>query len=159
MRVVQGYRSGKDLKLVSAIKMRKYLEKDRVTYLAHIVDKGANVKSIQNILIEKNHTEVFPKELSRLPLTRIVKYQIDLVAGAAPSMDENERHLDIILRFIKDKKWYVKFSKCEFLLQEVQFLGHVVDTKGIYVDPEKIEAIRKWGKTTMDLVTKLPRTS
>ncbi|GJX85268.1 hypothetical protein Tco_0336042 [Tanacetum coccineum] len=64
--------------------MRRYLEKDCVTFFAHIVDKGANVKSIQNILIERNHTEVFPKDLSRLPPTRIVEFQIDLVSGALP---------------------------------------------------------------------------
>ncbi|GKE95793.1 hypothetical protein Tco_1580648, partial [Tanacetum coccineum] len=82
--VVQEDRSGKDLKLVSAIKMRKYLEKNSVTFLAHIMDKGANVKSIQNILIERNQAEVFPKDLSGLPSTRIVEFWIDLVLGAAP---------------------------------------------------------------------------
>ncbi|GJR98135.1 hypothetical protein Tco_1051850, partial [Tanacetum coccineum] len=76
--------SGKDLKLVSAIKIRKYLEKDCVTYLAHIVDKGTNVKSIQNIPIRRNHIEVFPKDLSGLSSTRIVEFWIDLVPGAAP---------------------------------------------------------------------------
>ncbi|GJR07957.1 hypothetical protein Tco_0790609 [Tanacetum coccineum] len=63
--------------------MGKYLEKDCVTYLAHIVDKGANVKDIQNIPIERNHTEVFPIYLSELPPTRIVEFWIDLVSGAA----------------------------------------------------------------------------
>ncbi|GJZ04816.1 putative reverse transcriptase domain-containing protein [Tanacetum coccineum] len=62
--------------------MRKYLEKECVTFLAHIVDKGANVKSIQNILIERNHTEVFSKDLSGLPPTWIVEFQINLVSGA-----------------------------------------------------------------------------
>ncbi|GJY22142.1 retrovirus-related pol polyprotein from transposon TNT 1-94 [Tanacetum coccineum] len=81
---VHGDRSEKDLKLVSAIKMRKYLEKNCVTILAHIVDKGTNVKSIQNIPIERNHTEVFPEDLSGLPPTRIVEFQINLVSGAAP---------------------------------------------------------------------------
>ncbi|GKF01402.1 hypothetical protein Tco_0028325 [Tanacetum coccineum] len=73
--------SGKDLKLESAIKIRKYLEKDYVTFLAHIVDKGANVKSIQNIPIERNHIEIFSEDLSGLPPTRIVEFQIDLVPG------------------------------------------------------------------------------
>ncbi|GJW69249.1 retrovirus-related pol polyprotein from transposon TNT 1-94 [Tanacetum coccineum] len=63
--------------------MRKYLEKECVTFLAHIVDKGANVKSIQNILIERNHTEVFLEDLFGLPPTWIVKFQINLVSGAA----------------------------------------------------------------------------
>ncbi|GJR48182.1 hypothetical protein Tco_1316285 [Tanacetum coccineum] len=63
--------------------MRKYLKKDRVTFLGHILDKGANVKSIKNILIERNHTEVFSEYLSELPLTRIVEFRINLVPGAA----------------------------------------------------------------------------
>ncbi|GJT12313.1 hypothetical protein Tco_0859355 [Tanacetum coccineum] len=72
--------------------MRKYLEKDCVTYLAHIVDKGANVKRIQNTLIERNHTEVFSKYLFGLPPTRIVEFRIDLVSGAA-SMAKAPYHL------------------------------------------------------------------
>ncbi|GJX47618.1 hypothetical protein Tco_0272808 [Tanacetum coccineum] len=81
--VVQGDRSGKDLKLVSVIKMRKYLEKEYIMFLAHMGDKGANVQSILNILIERNHTEVFSEDFSKPPLTRIVKLRIDLVPGAA----------------------------------------------------------------------------
>ncbi|GJX87382.1 zinc knuckle CX2CX4HX4C containing protein [Tanacetum coccineum] len=73
--------------------------------------------------------------------------------------EEHEQHLYIILRFLKDEIWYAKSSKYEFWLREVQFLGHMVNIKGIHVDPAKIEAIRKWKKITMDLVTRLPRTS
>ncbi|GJW70486.1 putative reverse transcriptase domain-containing protein [Tanacetum coccineum] len=64
--------------------MRNYLKKDRVTLLAHIMDKGGNVKNIQNIPIERNHTEVFLKDFSGLPPTRIVEFRIDLVPGATP---------------------------------------------------------------------------
>ncbi|GKF53576.1 putative reverse transcriptase domain-containing protein, partial [Tanacetum coccineum] len=64
--------------------MRKHLKKDCVTFLAHIVHKGANVKNIQNIPIERNHTEVFLKDFSGLPPTRIVEFRIDLVPGATP---------------------------------------------------------------------------
>ena len=39
---------------------------------------------------------------------------------------------------------YAKFSKCEFWLNEMLFLGHVVFRNGIFVDPEKVEAIVKW---------------
>ncbi|GKD60844.1 hypothetical protein Tco_1298353 [Tanacetum coccineum] len=151
--VVQGNRSRKDLKLVSVIKMRKYLEKDCVTFMAHIVDKGANVKSIQNILIERNHIEVFPKDLSRLPPTRIVEFWIDLVPGAAPvakapyrltpsKMQELSRELQELLR-----KGLIRPSSLPW------------DAPDIHFDPAKIEAIKKWVKITMDLVTKLLRTS
>ncbi|GJV55865.1 putative reverse transcriptase domain-containing protein [Tanacetum coccineum] len=72
---------------------------------------------------------------------------------------EHKQHLDTILRFLKDEKWYAKFSKYEFWFQEVQFLGPVVNAKGIHVDHVKIEAIKKWVKIMMDLVKKLLRPS
>nr|GEV12803.1 hypothetical protein [Tanacetum cinerariifolium] len=57
---------------------------------------------------------------------------------------EHEQHLNTILSLLKDNKLYGIFSKCEFWLREVQFLGHMVNAKGIHVDPAKIEAINKW---------------
>ncbi|GJS17882.1 putative reverse transcriptase domain-containing protein [Tanacetum coccineum] len=51
---------------------------------------------------------------------------------------------------LKKEKLYAKFSKCEFRLREVQFLGHVINGNGIHVDPSKIEAVKNW---------KAPRTS
>ncbi|XP_022019350.1 uncharacterized mitochondrial protein AtMg00860-like [Helianthus annuus] len=49
----------------------------------------------------------------------------------------------IVLRR-KEEKLYAKFSKCEFWIQEVHFLGHVINEKGIHVNPSKIEAIKNW---------------
>ena len=54
---------------------------------------------------------------------------------------EHEYHLRIILQLLRDHQLYSKFSKCEFWLTEVRFLGHVVSTSGVSVDPEKIEAM------------------
>ncbi|GKG02330.1 putative reverse transcriptase domain-containing protein, partial [Tanacetum coccineum] len=45
---------------------------------------------------------------------------------------------------LKKGKLYAKFSKCEFWLREVQFLGHVINGNGIHVDPRKIEAVKNW---------------
>ncbi|GKC57385.1 putative reverse transcriptase domain-containing protein [Tanacetum coccineum] len=50
----------------------------------------------------------------------------------------------MILDLLKKEKLYAKFSKCEFWLQEVQFLGHVVNRDGIYVDPSKVESVKNW---------------
>ncbi|GJU61352.1 putative reverse transcriptase domain-containing protein [Tanacetum coccineum] len=141
-------RSEKDLKLVSPVKMRKYLDKDCVTFMAHIVDKRAYVKNIQNIPIERIHTEVFPEDLSRLPPTRIFEFWIDLVLGATP-VAKAAYHLapsemKELFGFLKNEKWYAKFSECEFWLQEVHFLGHVVNAKEIHVDHAKVKAIKKW---------------
>nr|GEX83236.1 putative reverse transcriptase domain-containing protein [Tanacetum cinerariifolium] len=48
------------------------------------------------------------------------------------------------MRLLKKEELYAKFSKCEFWLSNVQFLGHVIDSKGIHVDLAKIESIKDW---------------
>ncbi|GJS75154.1 hypothetical protein Tco_0725035 [Tanacetum coccineum] len=60
------------------------------------------------------------------------------------SKEEHEVHLKLILELLKKDKLFGKFSKCEFWLQEVHFLGHVVNSKGIHEDPSKIEAVKNW---------------
>ncbi|GKA88300.1 putative reverse transcriptase domain-containing protein, partial [Tanacetum coccineum] len=57
---------------------------------------------------------------------------------------EHEGHLKLILKLLKEEELHAKFSKCEFWLSKVQFLGHVIDSKGIHVDPAKIESIKDW---------------
>ena len=47
----------------------------------------------------------------------------------------------IVLQALRDHKLYAKFSKCEFWLTKVKFLGHVVSASGVFVDPEKVEAV------------------
>ncbi|GKB26725.1 putative reverse transcriptase domain-containing protein [Tanacetum coccineum] len=56
----------------------------------------------------------------------------------------SEEHLKAILELLKKEELYAKFSKCEFWLPKVQFLGHVIDSQGIHVDPAKIESIKDW---------------
>ncbi|KAI3828266.1 hypothetical protein L1987_02364 [Smallanthus sonchifolius] len=53
-------------------------------------------------------------------------------------------HLKEVLETLRKEKLYAKFSKCSFWLREVQFLGHVINAKGILVDPSKIETVMKW---------------
>nr|GEY37810.1 putative reverse transcriptase domain-containing protein [Tanacetum cinerariifolium] len=65
---------------------------------------------------------------------------IDDILIYSKSKEEHEVHLRLVLELLKKEKLYAKFSKCEFWLQEVHFLGHVVNQNGIYVDPSKIEA-------------------
>ncbi|GJR77934.1 putative reverse transcriptase domain-containing protein [Tanacetum coccineum] len=57
---------------------------------------------------------------------------------------EHEEHLKAILELLKKEKLYAKFSKCEFWIPKVHFLGHVIDSRGIHVDPAKIESIKDW---------------
>ncbi|GJU88897.1 hypothetical protein Tco_1301320 [Tanacetum coccineum] len=58
--------------------------------------------------------------------------------------EEHVVHLGLVLELLKEEKLYAKFSKCEFLLREVQFLRHVINGDGIHVDPSKIEAVKNW---------------
>ncbi|GJY05704.1 putative reverse transcriptase domain-containing protein [Tanacetum coccineum] len=60
------------------------------------------------------------------------------------SKEEHEVHLKLVLERLKKEKLFAKFSKCEFWLQEVHFLGHVVNSDGIHVDPSKMETIKNW---------------
>ncbi|GJY32891.1 putative reverse transcriptase domain-containing protein [Tanacetum coccineum] len=62
--------------------------------------------------------------------------------------EEHEEHLKTILELLKKEQLYAKFSKCDFWLESVQFLGHVIDSKGVHVDPAKIEAIKNWATPT-----------
>ncbi|GJY44398.1 putative reverse transcriptase domain-containing protein, partial [Tanacetum coccineum] len=65
------------------------------------------------------------------------------LTNAPATKEEYEMHLGLILELLKKNKLYAKFSNCEFWLQEVQFLGHVINDDGIHVDPSKIESIAK----------------
>ncbi|GJX31485.1 putative reverse transcriptase domain-containing protein [Tanacetum coccineum] len=72
---------------------------------------------------------------------------MDLMIGyAKPYLNkkEHEEHLKQILELLKKEELYAKFSKCEFWIPKVQFLGHVIDSEGIHVDPAKIESIKDW---------------
>ncbi|GJW96690.1 putative reverse transcriptase domain-containing protein [Tanacetum coccineum] len=60
------------------------------------------------------------------------------------SEEEHEVHLKTILDLLKKEKLYAKFSKCEFWLKVIQFLGHVVNRDGIHVDPSKVESVKNW---------------
>ncbi|GJV37840.1 putative reverse transcriptase domain-containing protein [Tanacetum coccineum] len=59
-------------------------------------------------------------------------------------MSQHEEHLKLILKLLKKEGLYAKFSKCDFWIPKVQFLGHVIDSEGIHVDPAKIESIKDW---------------
>nr|GFD14141.1 putative reverse transcriptase domain-containing protein [Tanacetum cinerariifolium] len=80
----------------------------------------------------------------KLYLDRFVIEFIDDILIYSKNRKEHEGHLKLILKLLKEEELYAKFLKCEFWLSNVQFLGHVIDSEGIYVDPVKIEAIKDW---------------
>nr|GEX71555.1 hypothetical protein [Tanacetum cinerariifolium] len=77
-------------------------------------------------------------------LDKFVIVFIDDIFIYSKTQEEQEVHLGIVLELLKEEKLYVKFSKCKFWLQEVPFLGHVINGDGIHVDPSKTEAVKNW---------------
>ena len=74
-------------------------------------------------------------------LDQFVVVFVDDILIYSQSEEDHEDHLRIILQAFRDHQLYAKFSKCEFWLTEVRFLGHVVSTSGVSVDPKKFEAV------------------
>jgi hypothetical protein len=83
--------------------------------------------------------KVFMEELDKF-----VVVFIDDILIYSRSTEEHEQHLRIILSRLRVHELYAKFSKCEFWLQEVAFLGHIITAEGVKVDPEKVRAVSDW---------------
>ncbi|KAI3819877.1 hypothetical protein L1987_13729 [Smallanthus sonchifolius] len=77
-------------------------------------------------------------------LDKFVIVFIDDILIYSKTKADHEQHLRLVLDLLKKEQLYAKFSKCEFWLKEVQFLGHIVNEKGIHVDPTKMEAVKNW---------------
>ncbi|GJY65654.1 putative reverse transcriptase domain-containing protein [Tanacetum coccineum] len=73
---------------------------------------------------------------------------IDDILIYSRNKEEHASHLRIILELLRKEKLYAKFSKCDFWIHIVQFLGHLIDNLGLHVDPAKIEAVKNWTSPT-----------
>jgi hypothetical protein len=81
-------------------------------------------------------------------LDKFVIVFIDDILIYSKSEEDHALHLRLILELLEKESLYGKFSKCDFWLKEVKFLGHVVNRDGIHVDPSKIEAVKNWKPPT-----------
>ncbi|GJY65040.1 putative reverse transcriptase domain-containing protein [Tanacetum coccineum] len=84
----------------------------------------------------------FDEPVCRPYLDKFVIMFIDDILIYSKTKEEHDAHLRLILELLKKEELYAKFSKCDFWLSKVQFLGHVIDSEGIHVDPAKIESIK-----------------
>ena len=77
-------------------------------------------------------------------LDRFLVVFIDDILIYSQSKNDHTQHLRFVLQRLRERKLYAKFSKCEFWMEKVVFLGHVVSKEGIMVDPSKVQAILEW---------------
>jgi hypothetical protein len=77
-------------------------------------------------------------------LDKFVIVFIDDILVYSATKELHQEHLQLVLETLRKHKLYAKFSKCEFWLREVSFLGHLISGNGIFVDPAKVEAVMNW---------------
>nr|GEW27928.1 hypothetical protein [Tanacetum cinerariifolium] len=197
------------LKVVSCMKVKKYVYRESYLFVAQVVEKEPAERRLEDVPVICKFPDVFPEDLPGLPPPRQVEFEIELVPGTAhvarapyrlapsemkeltkqlqelsdkgfirsssspwgapvlfvkkkegsPFLDkfvivfiddiliysknkeEHEEHLRIILELLQKEKLYAKFSKCEFWLDSVKFLGHVINSQGVHVDPAKAKVV------------------
>ena len=81
-------------------------------------------------------------------LDKFVVVFIDDILIYSETTEEHEEHLRVVLSRLREHKLYAKFSKCEFWLKKVPFLGHVLSEDGISVDPSKVQEVMDWKAPT-----------
>jgi hypothetical protein len=77
-------------------------------------------------------------------LDKFIVVFIDDILIFSKNKDERTKHLRIVLQCLRDHKLYAKFSKCEFWLDRVKFLGHTISKDSISVDPSKVQEVMDW---------------
>ena len=80
-------------------------------------------------------------------LDQFVVVFVDNILIYSQLKEEHEDHLMIVLQALREHKLYAKFSTCRFWLIKLRFLGHVVSASGVFVDPEKVEAVMSWERS------------
>ena len=81
-------------------------------------------------------------------LDKFVVVFIDDILVFSKNKQNHEVHLRLVLEKLREHQLYAKFSKCEFWLDEVAFLGHVVTGNGVAIDPSKVVAVTEWETST-----------
>jgi hypothetical protein len=104
-----------------------------------VIIKSKYVKKIlARRLSPPAHLMYLMNSVFMVELDKFVMVFIDDILIYSKNIEEHEGHLCIVLQWLRDHQLYAKFSKCEFWLGEVPFLGHVVSAEGIFMDPGKV---------------------
>nr|GEW12465.1 putative reverse transcriptase domain-containing protein [Tanacetum cinerariifolium] len=167
--VVKGDDCVSRLKVVSCMKVKKYVDRGSYLFVAQVIEKEPAERRLEDVPIVCEFPDVFPEDFPGLPPPRQVEFEIELVPGATPvalfmdlmnrvcrqflnkfvivfiddiliyskKKEEHEELLRIILESHQKEKLYAKFSKCEFWLDSVKFLGHVINSQGVHVDQQR----------------------
>nr|GEW37378.1 putative reverse transcriptase domain-containing protein [Tanacetum cinerariifolium] len=122
------------LNIISS-KTQKYLLKEYPIFLAHVTTKGAKDKSKEKRL-EDTPYRLAPSDMKELSdqLKELADkgfIRLSFSPWGAPSKQEHEEHLKLILELLKKEQLHVKFSKCELWIPKVHFLGHMIDSQGL----------------------------
>nr|GEU95482.1 putative reverse transcriptase domain-containing protein [Tanacetum cinerariifolium] len=96
----------------------------------------------------------FMNQVCKPYLDKFLTVFINYILVYSKDEEKHEKHLKIILELLKKEILYAKFTKCDFWLDSVQFLSHVIDHNGVHVDPAKIDAINNWAAPTMPMVVR-----
>ena len=98
---------------------------------------------LEGVPVVRDFLDVFLDDLPGLPLECEINFffPFDDILVYSSSKLEHERHLGLVLQTVRQHQLFAKFSKCEFWLSRVEFLGHTVFADGIYVDPQEVEAV------------------
>ena len=81
-------------------------------------------------------------------LDKFVVVFIDDILVYSKNKEDHKEHLPLVLEKLREHQLYAKFSKCEFWLKEVGFVGHVISGEGIAVDPTKVDTVTNWEAST-----------
>ncbi|XP_014660198.1 uncharacterized protein LOC106804165 [Setaria italica] len=113
-----------------------------------LLDRLRKAKYFSKIDLSLTNAPVyFMNQMNKIFMEELDKFVvvfIDDILIYSKIAEEHKEHLRIVLERLRQHQLYTKFSKCELWMEEVAFLGHVLSTKGVAVDPAKIEVVTEW---------------
>ena len=95
-----------------------------------------------------NAPAAFMDLMNRVFKPYLDKFVVVFIDGILIYLKSHGEHLKIVLQTLRTHQLYAKLSKCEFWLNSLSFLGHVISKEGVQVDPKKVEAVSNWPRPT-----------